>query len=102
MGPPEAGCAGGGPGGAEDADGPAAAAVGAASAKLPTPFSLRSPPRRRRRRRGQSWHAVDSLADLSIPLSAEQAVKRGVQEAWKLAGLALQLWSYLGLGASSS
>lgn len=51
-----------------------------------------------RHRRGRSWHSVDSLADLSIPLSPSEAAERLLQECITLLSLAVKLWSYLGLG----
>lgn len=52
----------------------------------------------RRHRRSKSWASMDSLADLNIPLSPGQALERLLLESWMVAGLALKLWSYLGLG----
>lgn len=72
----------------------AVAAVEAHSGDGAAPSDERSTRRHRR-----SWSMADSLADLSIPLSPVAAAEKLLSEAWRLLGLALQLWSYLGVGA---
>ncbi|KAF6266738.1 Alpha/Beta hydrolase protein [Scenedesmus sp. NREL 46B-D3] len=52
----------------------------------------------RRHRRSKSWASMDSLADLNIHPTPGQALERLLLESWMVAGLALKLWSYLGLG----
>jgi hypothetical protein len=74
----------------------AARAAGAAPLDAPLPDTPRDAPPRRHRR-GRS--SADSLADLSLPLPPGAAAARALAEAWRLLGLALRLWSYLGLGA---
>jgi hypothetical protein len=49
-------------------------------------------------RRTRSWHRVDSLADLALPLSAVETLERIITETWMVAGLAVKLFTYLGLG----
>jgi hypothetical protein len=72
---------------------PPAAARAAESA---APQQAAVQPRMRHRR---TWSTADSLADLALPISPGEAAARAVSEACKLLGLALRLWSYLGLGA---
>ncbi|GBF90156.1 isoprenylcysteine alpha-carbonyl methylesterase-like protein [Raphidocelis subcapitata] len=67
-----------------------AAECSGAAPLLPPPLPPPPPPR--------SWHAVDSLADLGLPLSPAAAAEHAVAEAWRLFKLALKLWSYVGLG----
>eukprot|EP00879_Flechtneria_rotunda_P028778 GHRR01030998.1.p1 GENE.GHRR01030998.1~~GHRR01030998.1.p1 ORF type:complete len:105 (+),score=28.69 GHRR01030998.1:179-493(+) len=48
-------------------------------------------------RRSRSWHSVDSLADLALPLSISETVERVAKESVMVLGLAFNLWSYLGV-----
>lgn len=53
-------------------------------------------------RRHRSWHRVDSLADLALPLTAVEYLERIITETWMVAGLAIKLFTYLGLGEHPS
>jgi hypothetical protein len=45
---------------------------------------------------------VDSLADLALPLTAVEYLERIITETWMVAGLAIKLFTYLGLGEHPS
>ena len=70
----------------------------AASSESPPSSTARQQPRGGGNGGLRSWRSTDSLADLVLPLSPAEWLDRLAHEALNVLGLAVRLWSYLGLG----
>ena len=72
---------------------------GAASSESPSTARSAASQQRRGGNGGlRSWRSTDSLADLCLPVSPAEWLDRLAHEAVNVLGLAVRLWSYLGLG----